>query len=135
MTFVLQETSLRIPPSENPRTWNQGVQQQSAACGKKRTVSAYFVFNYDITHPERFSEYAPAAQPSLRADGAKVLVADFDSEPQEGHPGRVTIILEFDSKEAAREWYQSPEYQSVRHLRTDNSQGISVICDTYVPKT
>jgi uncharacterized protein (DUF1330 family) len=98
-------------------------------------VSAYFVFNYDVIDADGFSQYPPAAQPSLRAHGAKVLVADFHSEAEEGQPHQVTIVLEFDSREAAQAWYRSPEYQSVIRLRTDNTEGMAVLCDGYeVPR-
>jgi uncharacterized protein (DUF1330 family) len=98
-------------------------------------VSAYFIFNYEVTDADGFSQYPPAAQPSLRSHDARVLVADFDSEALEGQPRRVTIVLEFDSKVAAQAWYRSPEYQSVLHLRTDNTAGMAVLCDGYTTST
>jgi uncharacterized protein (DUF1330 family) len=42
------------------------------------------------------------------------------------------VVLRFPSKEAAQGWYDSPEYQAVVHLRTDNSRGTLVICDEFV---
>ena len=64
-----------------------------------------------------------------RADIApviEVLVAEYESEPLEGKPGSVTVVIKFDSKEALNAWYNSPEYQTVIRLRTDNSEGIVV---------
>ena len=40
--------------------------------------------------------------------------------------GAVTIVLRFSSKEAARTWYDSPEYQAIVGLRTDNTDGFVV---------
>lgn len=98
-------------------------------------MPAYFVFNYDVTDADGFSQYPPAAQPSLRAHDAKVLVADFGSDAKEGSPGRVTIVLEFASRETAEAWYRSPEYQSALHLRTDNTRGMAVLCDGFMPSS
>jgi uncharacterized protein (DUF1330 family) len=44
----------------------------------------------------------------------------------------VTVVLRFESREAALAWYQSEEYQSVIALRTDNSDGMAVLCDGFV---
>jgi uncharacterized protein (DUF1330 family) len=38
-------------------------------------------------------------------------------------------VLRFATKAAAEAWYESPEYQAIRHLRTDNTEGIGVIAE------
>jgi uncharacterized protein (DUF1330 family) len=94
-------------------------------------MSAYMVFNYAITNPEGYKAYPPAAGPTLASHGAEVLVADYESEVTEGVPGHVTVVLRFESKEAARAWYESTEYQTARGLRTANTDGHAVICDGF----
>jgi len=44
----------------------------------------------------------------------------------------VTVVLRFPSKDAALGWYDSDGYREVKHLRTDNSTGITVLCDEFV---
>ena len=95
-------------------------------------MAAYLVANYRITDPERYGAYPPAVMPTLVAHGAEVLVADNESEVVEGEPSSVTIVLKFPSREAARAWYDSPEYQEIVHLRTDNSEGFVVFADEFV---
>jgi len=63
--------------------------------------------------------------------GCEFLVADDDSEVLEGVSGHVTIVCRFPSKEAAKAWYESDEYQHVKHLRTDNSEGFLIVCDQF----
>ncbi|MFM9852471.1 MAG: DUF1330 domain-containing protein [Sphingomonadaceae bacterium] len=36
------------------------------------------------------------------------------------------------SKAAATAWYESPEYEAIKHLRTDNSEGSAVLVDPWV---
>ncbi|NBS23164.1 MAG: DUF1330 domain-containing protein [Altererythrobacter sp.] len=60
-------------------------------------------------------------------------MADFESEVVEGQPRRVTVIVKFPSKDAARRWYASPEYQLVLPLRRDHSEGETVIVNEWVP--
>ncbi len=94
---------------------------------------AYVVATYNITNPEAFEAYTPAVMPTLAGRDAEVLVADRHTEGKEGDPLSVTIVIRFPSKEAANDWYHSPEYQAVIHLRTDNSEGNLVIADGFVP--
>lgn len=89
-------------------------------------MSAYLVANFELTKREGFKSYVPAVFPTLEAHGAEILVADYESEPLEGEPGSMTVVIRFKSKEALNSWYHSPEYQKIIHLRTDNSKGIAV---------
>lgn len=95
-------------------------------------MAAYLIANYRITHPEAFAAYPPAVVPTLLAHGAEILVADYDSEAVEGQPSSVTIVIKFPSKEAARIWYASREYQEILHLRTDHSEGFLLFADGFV---
>ncbi len=95
-------------------------------------MAAYIVANYRVTNPEAFKAYAPSVLPTLLAHGAEVLVADVESEAIEGEPARVTIVTKFPSKEAARAWYDSAEYQEVIHLRTNNSEGFITLTNEFV---
>jgi uncharacterized protein (DUF1330 family) len=95
-------------------------------------MAAFLVANYRITNAESYGAYPPAVLPTLASHGVEVLVADYESEVVEGQPSSVTIVLKFASKEAARAWYDSPEYQEIVHLRTDNSEGSVVFADGFV---
>ncbi|MHB8463545.1 MAG: DUF1330 domain-containing protein [Acidimicrobiales bacterium] len=95
-------------------------------------MSAYLVFNYTITDPEGYRAYPAAAMPTLASSGAEVLVADYASEPREGEPGHVTVVLRFESKDAARAWYDSDGYQAIKHHRTSNADGVAVMCDGFL---
>ena len=70
--------------------------------------------------------------PTLAAHGAEILVADYGSEVVEGKPASVTIVVKFSSKEAARAWYDSPEYQAIVRVRTDNTEGFLILADGFV---
>jgi len=89
-------------------------------------MAAYLVVNYELTNSAGYKSYVPAVLPTLEAHGAEILVADYESEALEGKSGSVTVIIKFESKEALNAWYNSPEYQEIIHLRTDNSEGIAV---------
>ena len=92
-------------------------------------MAGYFVANYTITNQAGYKEYLAAVGPILEAHGAEFVVVDRDSELLEGSAGQVTVVLRFATKAAAEAWYESPEYQAIKHLRTDNSDGVGVIAE------
>ena len=47
-------------------------------------------------------------------------------------PAYRDVVLKFSSKEALRTWYDSPEYQQIIHLRTDNTEGHVVFAEEFV---
>ena len=96
-------------------------------------MTAYFVASYRITDTAGYEPYVPAVIPILQAHGCEVLTADYASQAIEGAPGDVTVILKFASKEAGWAWYNSPEYQAIKHLRTDHSEGTAVIVEQWTP--
>jgi len=93
-------------------------------------MAGYFVANYTITNQAEYKKYLAAVGPSLQAHGAENIVVDRDSELLEGSAGKVTVVLRFATKDAAMAWYESPEYRAIRHLRTDNTEGIGVIAES-----
>jgi uncharacterized protein (DUF1330 family) len=92
-------------------------------------MAGYFVANYTITNQAGYQDYLAAVGPTLAAHGAENIVIDRGCERLEGSAGQVTVVLRFATKSAAEAWYQSPEYQAIRRLRTDNTEGIAVIAD------
>jgi uncharacterized protein (DUF1330 family) len=92
-------------------------------------MAGYFIANYTITNRSEYDEYISAVGPILQAHGAESIVVDRDSELLEGAAGHVTVVLRFTTKAAARDWYDSPEYQAIAHLRTDNTEGVAVIAE------
>ena len=77
----------------------------------------YIVVTEDIKDPEGFQKYMKAAAATMTA-GVGILAVDPKPEVLEGDWGGQSIIMEFDSVEAAREWYHSPEYQAAAVLRS-----------------
>ena len=96
-------------------------------------MAAYFIASYRITDPAGYEPYVPSVIPILQAHGCEILAADYASQAIEGAPGEVTVIIKFASKAAGLAWYNSPEYQAIVHLRTDHSEGTSVLVDQWTP--
>jgi uncharacterized protein (DUF1330 family) len=77
----------------------------------------YIVVTEDIKDPEGFKAYMGEAAKAM-TESTKVLAMDPSPEVLEGEwHGPQTILMEFESVEAAREWYNSELYQKAAPLR------------------
>jgi uncharacterized protein (DUF1330 family) len=88
----------------------------------------YVIFTEDIHDQDQIGAYGQQAIPTILQAGGQILVVDDAPEQIEGSwHGTRTVILEFESVEAARSWYTSAEYQAVaglRHAAADNKAAI-----------
>lgn len=91
-------------------------------------MAAYFIAQYVVKDPQLYREYQAAAAPTVQAAGGEVIVFDVAAETIEGTPpGPQTVILKFESPEAAKAWYQSPAYQAVVGKRLAATEGFAII--------
>lgn len=88
----------------------------------------YVIFTEDIRDDAGIGAYARKAVPTIAQAGGRIIVADDTPELIEGSwHGKRTVVLEFDSVEAARSWYTSAEYQDVVGLRHAAAESNAVI--------
>jgi uncharacterized protein (DUF1330 family) len=93
-------------------------------------MSVYVIAQGRIEDRKMLDEYVGKALPTIIAAGGKVLGFDETPEVIEGeiaHPR--TVILEFESKEAFRAWYDSADYQAVISLRTQSTPGTLIVAN------
>lgn len=81
-------------------------------------MPAYVIAETDVRDPEQFKAYTTAAPETIAAFGGRYVARGGELAVLEGdwHPKRIAII-EFDDFDAAKRWYESPEYQEVKKLR------------------
>ena len=76
----------------------------------------YVILTEEIKDPEGMKAYGRAAGAAM--GGVKVLAVDAKPQVLEGNwHGHQTVVLEFESVEAAQAWYDSDAYTSARELR------------------
>jgi uncharacterized protein (DUF1330 family) len=89
---------------------------------------AYVIFTEDINDPAGMQAYQKASAPSVAQSGAVVLAVDGKPEVLEGEwHGQRTVLLEFESAQAAHAWYDSDAYQQAAGLRQAAAQTNAVI--------
>ena len=96
----------------------------------QRPPVGYFIGEIqDVTNPTDMSTYTAAAPETVAKGGGRYLVRGGKAEGLEGEPPGRTIVLAFDSVEAARKWYASSEYSAIKPIRQRSSTGRAFIVE------
>jgi len=91
-------------------------------------MAAYFIAQYVVNDPKLYREYQAAAAPTIQAAGGELVAFDSAAETIEGKPpGPHTVILKFESTEAAKAWYESSAYQAALPKRLAATQGFAIL--------
>ena len=77
----------------------------------------YVISRVDITNPDAYARYAAAATKAIADHGGRLLARGGRSEALEGTARARNVVLEFDSYDAARDYFHSEQYQVARALR------------------
>lgn len=94
-------------------------------------MAAYFIAQYVVNDPKLYREYQGAAGKTIQAAGGEVVAFDVAAKTIEGTPpGPQTVIVKFESPEAAKAWYESPEYQAVVGKRLASTTGFAIIAQS-----
>ena len=91
-------------------------------------MAAYFIAQYVVNDLKLYREYQASGGATVQAHGGEIISFDVAAETIEGKPpGPVTVIVKFASKDAAKAWYESPDYQAVVGKRLAATSGFAVI--------
>lgn len=87
-------------------------------------MTAYVIADITINNADGYAPYRKLAAESVAQHKGRFIARGGAVEGIEGgwNPSRV-VIIEFPSMEAARKWYQSPQYQEALKVRFANSTG------------
>ena len=87
-------------------------------------MPAYVIAEIEITNPDGYKEYTTMVPATIEQYGGRFVVRGGKAHVLEGEwPERRRVVIEFPSVEAARNWWDSPEYEKPKALRKANSKG------------
>jgi uncharacterized protein (DUF1330 family) len=93
-------------------------------------VPAYILGSIEVDDPDGYAEYAARVPATVEQYGGRYLARGGRTEALEGPtPAGRQVVLRFDSVEAARRWYASPEYSAIRPIRERCSRGTLLLTD------
>lgn len=92
----------------------------------------YAIFTEIVRDRAGYDGYVTKALPTIMESGGKPIVVNDNPEVIEGDwHGPRTVILEFDSVDAAKEWYNSPAYQAVIGERFSSTDANAIIVEGF----
>lgn len=93
-------------------------------------MPALIIVDIKITDPEKYEKYKTLVRPSIDKYGGRFVVRGGRSETLEGdwNPERI-VVLEFESVEKAKLWWDSEEYRGPRDLRWSASTGNMIVVE------
>lgn len=79
---------------------------------------AYYIAEFELTDPEGIKPYREQVDATFKPYSGRYIVRAAGVSRLEGNPpSHRLVIIEFDSLEQARAWYNSPEYAKIRPFR------------------
>ena len=93
-------------------------------------MAGYVVAQMTVTDPDVFADYPGQAGPTVAAFGGRYVVRGGPIDNIEGDwsPGRM-VIIEFDSVERAKAWYDSQIYEEAKALRIRSTMSSLMIVE------
>ena len=81
-------------------------------------MTAYIIVEVDVMDSERYEEYKEMTPPTIAKFGGRFVSRGEKIENLEGarDPARI-VIIEFETRELAKSWWESEDYRPARELR------------------
>ena len=95
-------------------------------------MTAYVVAEVEVTDPAGYKPYTELVPATIELYGGRFLARGGAAEVLEGDwPQRRRVIIEFPSMEAARAWWDSPEYAKPKAMRRAASNGRLILLEGF----
>ncbi len=90
-------------------------------------MSAYMIVQAEITNPEKFPEYQKLALPAVQKYKGKILGRGAPDTVEGQWAAPLALIIEFESVEGAKDFFNSPEYTAAREVRANTANFVMSI--------
>lgn len=80
-------------------------------------AKGYLIAHIRVHDKDAFEEFKKLSAAAIKAHDGKVLVRDPSPDHREGAAKGLAIVIEFESLEAARAFYESDAYGAARAVR------------------
>ena len=77
----------------------------------------YLVAHLRVHDQDGFEKFKQMAGPTIAEFGGKVLVREPNPDVREGKNSGIALVIEFESIETARKFYESEKYQAAKAIR------------------
>ena len=92
----------------------------------------YLIIRINISDTELFQQYPPLSTKAVEKFGGKYLIRGGKFEVVEGNwPVERTTVVEFESFDKAKEFYNSLEYQDAKKVRQESAESDFILIEGY----
>ena len=92
----------------------------------------YLIVRINISNAELFQQYPPLSTKAVEKFGGKYLIRGGAFEIMEGQwPAERTTIVEFESFDKAKEFYNSLEYNEAKKVRQESADTDFILIEGY----
>jgi uncharacterized protein (DUF1330 family) len=100
-----------------------------------KTPPGYVIAEAEITDPAALQEYGKKIGETLAPFNHRLVVSTSRIQALEGDPPKDrVVIIEFDSVQKAREWYDSPAYAAIKPIRQSAAKSRVFIVEGLAPQ-
>lgn len=93
-------------------------------------MAAYVIYQAEVLDSEQYDRYREKSTPSVATGGGEFIVRGGQIEVLEGEaPLGRTVVLRFESMDAARAWYNSDHYAEARAVRAGAARANAYLVD------
>jgi uncharacterized protein (DUF1330 family) len=97
-------------------------------------MTAYIIASVNVTDPEKYKGYQALTPGAIAKHGGRFVVRGGEMEVLEGHWSRPrVVVLEFDSVDAAKNFYNSADYAAARKARAGAAEFSMIVVEGFVP--
>ena len=95
-------------------------------------IKGYIIGQITITDPKKYQRYASETENIIKRFGGIYLIRGGNQFVPEGKSqGNRDVVVEFDTLEKAKKFYDSEEYAKIIDIRKQNSTGYILLVEGY----
>ena len=92
----------------------------------------YLIGQITITDPKKYQQYASETENIIKRFGGRYLIRGGEQIIAEGTPqGNRDVVVEFDTLEKARQFYELEQYAKIINIRKEKSTGYILMVEGY----
>ena len=92
----------------------------------------YIIGQITVSDKKNYQRYASETENIIKNFGGRYLIEGGNQIIAEGEPqGNRDVVVEFDTLEKAKEFYESEEYAKIIDIRKENSTGYILLVEGY----
>jgi uncharacterized protein (DUF1330 family) len=102
--------------------------------GQAKTAPGFLLAEIEVSDIPTMQKYGAKMPETLAPYNTQYVIRGGKTISLEGEPPKSIVMLQFESIEKAKAWYDSPEYQAIRPIRQSAAKGRLFLVEGIAPK-